>query len=743
MAEGSGSGAEAPTPPERLDRALRDPAQVVRFQDVQEKAAYLDADEQRLLQRAYVFSARAHEGQSRRSGEPYLVHPIAVAEILADQHLDAVTVAAGLLHDVLEDTETPLSEIERLFGDEIAHVVDGVTKLGKLEFSTKEEVQAASFRKMILAMADDLRVILVKLADRLHNMRTLGHMPERKQREISRETSEIFAPIAHRLGMGRMKHELEDLSFRYLEPERYRELDERIESRRRLEKGFIRGTEKELTEVLEKGGVKCAISGRRKSLPSIHRKLLAREIELDEVYDVLAFRLVTKSIADCYAALGLIHARWTPIQSRFKDYIATPKPNGYQSLHTTVRTDDGHPFEVQIRTEEMHRVAEEGVAAHWAYKGGERPNSSEAALYAWIRNLVDSERDHADPREFMAAVKMDLYGDEVYCFTPKGEVKVLPAGSTAIDFAYAIHTEVGHRCVGAKIDGKIVPLRTPLQHGDRVEILTSPSQRPSRDWLSFAKTSRARSKIRGWFSSKEREDAIERGRQALERALRSRRTTPKRLLQSPDGKAALKQFAFREPEDFYLALGRDKFSLRAFLNRAIPREGEEAAAAAAELVQHARMRKGRKAGERRGGPVVAGDPDLLTTLARCCRPVRGEPIAGYVTRGRGVSVHRADCRAVTGPGATAGRLLEVAWSAEGGESFEVVLKVHVQDRPGILGQVTGALSALEVNTRSASARTLPRGRGIIALTVEVKDIEELGRIEKSLRLLDGVERVIR
>jgi GTP pyrophosphokinase len=723
-----------------LDRALSDPAQVVRFQDVQERASYLDEAGQRLLQKAYVFSARAHEGQSRRSGEPYLVHPIAVAEILADQHLDAVTCASGLLHDVLEDTPTPPEEIERVFGKDVAHVVDGVTKLGKLEFSTKEEVQAASFRKMLLAMADDLRVILVKLADRLHNMRTLHHLPRRKQEEIAAETRDIYAPIAHRLGMGRFKTELEDLSFRYLDPEGYADLSARLDGQRKVEKGFVRRTEKELREVLAAGGVEVALSGRRKALSSIQRKLAAQLIEIDEVYDRLAFRLLTKSIPDCYAALGLIHARWTPIQSRFKDYIATPKPNGYQSLHTTVRSDDGHAFEVQIRTEEMHAVAEEGVAAHWAYKGEEVLGSAEAAAFSWLRNLIDSERDLEDPREFMAAVKMDLYGDEVYCFTPTGEVKVLPAGSTAIDFAYAIHTEVGHRCTGAKLDGRIVPLRTPLQHGNRVEILTSPTQRPNQDWLAFAKTSRARSKIRGWFSARERDEAVERGRQVLEKAAGRHSTTAKRLLQSTEGKQALKAGSFRDGEDLLLAIGRGKYSVQAFLNRVLP-ESREASVAAP--VQHARMRKGRRSDASGGGPVVAGDPDLLTNLARCCRPVKGEAIVGYVTRGRGVTVHRADCRAVSDESPGQPRLIDVGWpDAEGGR-FEVTLKVHVVDRPGILGDVTGALSGLEVNTRSASARTLPKERGVIALTLEVGDIDELNRVRGALRLLEGVERVVR
>jgi GTP pyrophosphokinase len=743
MAERSGRGApRAARPPERLGRALTDPAQVVRFQDVQEKGSYLAPEGQLLLQKAYVFSAKAHEGQSRRSGEPYLVHPIAVAEILAEQHLDAVTVASGLLHDVLEDTPVPPAEIERVFGSEVAHVVDGVTKLGKLEFSTKEEVQAASFRKMLVAMADDLRVILVKLADRLHNMRTLHHLPRRKQEEIARETADIFAPIAHRLGMGRLKHELEELSFRFLQPERSAELEAQLEKRRKVEKGFIRRIERELREVLEEGGVSARIAGRRKSLPSIHRKTLAREIEVDEIYDYIAFRLVTDSIPDCYAALGHIHSRWTPIQARFKDYIATPKPNGYRSLHTTLRTVDGHPFEVQIRTEEMHRVAEEGVAAHWAYKEGDRPSATEAAHFAWLRNLVDSERDLADPREFMAAVKMDLYGDEVYCSTPKGDVKVLPAGSTAIDFAYAIHTEVGHRCIGAKLDGRIVPLRTPLQHGNRVEILTSPSQRPSRDWLGFAKTSRARAKIRAWFSAKEREEAIERGRQRLEAAARRHRTTVRRLVQSSEGKQALEQFSFRGPEDLYLAVGRDKFSVQAYLNRVLQPVGA-APPADEEAVRHARLRKGRPGRAVESGPIVSGEPFLLTTLARCCRPVRGEAIVGYVTRGRGVTVHRADCRAIRDRADDAARLVDVEGSARGGETFEVTIKIHVQDRPGILGAVTGALTALQTNTRSASARTLRGGRGLIVLTVEVEDIAHLNRVREALRAVEGVERLAR
>jgi GTP pyrophosphokinase len=721
-------------------RAARTP-RVVRFEDVQEAAsAYMDAKGMLLVQRAYVFCARAHHGQSRLSGEPYLIHPLAVAEILAGMRMDPVTVCAGLLHDILEDTETPVEDIERLFGKDVAHVVDGVTKLAKLAFSSKAEAQAESFRKMLLAMADDLRVILVKLADRLHNMRTLSYLPRARQLSVARETRDIYAPIAHRLGMGRLKDELEDLAFEHLDPDRFQALLGDIEQRRPLEEDFVRSVEESLSQVVEAAGISARIQARRKHLASIQRKLVSRKITIDEIYDYIAFRIVTEDLNACYAVLGAIHARWTPIQARFKDFIATPKPNGYQSIHTTLLAETGQPFEVQIRTHDMHRIAEEGVAAHWSYKEGSDLSPAEAQRFAWLRNLVDAQQEHADPMEFMQAVKMGLYGEEVFCFTPKGDVKVLPAGSTAIDFAYAVHTEVGHHCVGARIDSVLVPLRTQLQHGNRVEIVTSPNQRPSRDWLKYATTLRARSRIRQWFNARERDAAVEAGRALLDKEARRLGTSAKRLLASKEAEQAFRQAGHRDAEDFLAALAQDRASLPAFLQRAT---GEPTGSATPRSVVRMppRARPARKRAA--SSPILADHGELLTVLARCCGPVRGEPIGGYITRGRGISVHRADCRSLAALATDRERLIEVAWAIHGDARFDVRLRLDVTDRPGMLGDVTTAVSSIDTNIREASAKAGSAGRGVIHLTVAVEDVAHLERIRRVLGVVEGVERVDR
>jgi GTP pyrophosphokinase len=758
---GAGAGASQAGPP-ATGHGFELPPRVVRFQDVHEKAAaYMEPRDLRRLQRAYVFCARAHEGQSRLSGEPYLVHPIAVADILAEWRADAASVVAGLLHDVLEDTAATPEELGRLFGAEVAHLVDGVTKLSKLAFSTREEAQAESFRKMILAMADDLRVILVKLADRLHNMRTLGYLPADKRVAIAQETREIFAPIAHRMGIGSLKAELDDLSFRHLEPDRYAALLAELEQRQHVDESFIRQVEDRLRDVLREAGITGRIQGRRKSLTSINKKLIARGIGAEELHDYIAFRILLPSVHDCYAALGVIHSTWSHIQQRFKDYVAMPKPNGYQSLHTTLLSEKGATFEVQIRTQDMHLVAEKGVAAHWGYKEGRTLSPTEAERFAWLRNLLDAMKDHADPREFMAAVKMDLYGDEVYCFTPKGDVKVLPAGSTPIDFAFAIHSEVGLRCVGARIDGAIVPLRARLQHGNRVEILTAPTGRPSRDWLQHVATSRARSKIRQWFNAHEREVAVEVGRSVLDRELRRHGTTARKLLQTKAARHALRQMSFREPDDLLMALAHERVPVAVVISKLLPPESVAAARAGAERaaaaspsrvhvpgprippsrarVPSALPRRTRRQGG--SGPVVAAEGGLLTYMARCCNPIRGENITGYVTRGRGVSVHRSGCHNAAALAKDAGRVLPVAWDPDWDATFEVRLRLEVSDRPGVLGDVTGVIASMQTNIRNAEARSLPSRRGLIQVAVDVTDVAHLARVQQALQRIDGVRSV--
>ena len=716
--------------------------QVIRFEDVQEQAAsYMDPKDVLRIQRAYVFCGKSHHGQSRLSGEPYLVHPIAVALILAGMRMDPVTVVSGLLHDVLEDTDTPREEIERLFGEDVAHVVDGVTKLSKLAFSSKADAQAESFRKMLLAMADDLRVIIVKLADRLHNMRTLSFLPRSKQIEVARDTRDIYAPIAHRLGMGRLKDELEDLAFAYLEPDRHAVLVADIEQRRPIDEGFVSGIERQLEQALTDARVTGRIQVRRKHLASIDRKLTSRRIGLDEIYDYLAFRVLVETTAECYAALGAIHSTWTPIQARFKDLIATPKPNGYRSIHTTVVTEAGQPLEVQIRTHQMHGEAEEGVAAHWSYKEGGSLSPAEAERFAWLRNLVEAQQEHSDPTEFMQAVKVGLYGEEVYCFTPKGEVKVLPAGATAIDFAFAVHTEVGHHCVGARVDGVLVPLRTTLAHGNVIEIVTSPSQRPSRDWLKYATTLRARSRIRQWFNAREKDVAIDAGRAIFEKEARRHGINAKKLLTERETLQALRQLSFRDAEDFLAALAGERTSVATLLAKI-----GSAAKGAAPQVQASIMRRPPRLVRRRGAggaPVLTADPSLLTFLARCCSPIRGEAICGYVTRGRGLAVHREDCRSLKALGADKARYMAVGWAAASHSTFDVRLRLDVADRPGMLGDVTGAISGMDTNIKEASAKVRSGGRATINLRVEVADVAHLERARRALALIEGVLHVAR
>src|SRR5207253_4508935 len=504
---------------------------MIRFEDVVEKVrAYSPDADVELLRRAYVFSAFEHRGQVRHSGEPYLIHPLAVADFLADMKLDAVAIAAGLLHDVVEDTLTTIERIQELFGAEVAHVVEGVTKISAIPFSSSEERQAENFRKMLLAMVDDIRVILVKLADRLHNMRTLNHLPEDRRLKIAQETRDIYAPIANRLGMSKVKNELEELSFRYLEPQTYEALRGRVDAKRRATEGLIEELKRTITAKLAEAQVPVsAIDGRIKRLWSIHQKLRRQKVELEQVYDFIALRLVTESVKDCYAALGIIHQTWSPVPGRIKDFIAMPRPNGYQSLHTSVISEHGLPFEVQIRTMEMHRMAEEGVAAHWKYKEGRVGGQKDERYFQWMRQLLEYQEDVRDPQEFIQHLKVDLYPEEVYTFTPKGLVKALPRGATPVDFAYAIHTDVGHQCVGARVNGKMVPLRTRLKNGDIVEIVTSAGHTPSRDWLNFAVTSRARNKIKHLIHSEEKTRAIDLGRKLFEKEARRYDLNPKTL----------------------------------------------------------------------------------------------------------------------------------------------------------------------------------------------------------------------
>ncbi|MFQ5878448.1 MAG: RelA/SpoT family protein [Acidobacteriota bacterium] len=712
---------------------------MIRFEEIQEKVeSYMPEVDLDLLRKAYVFSAKEHKGQTRSSGEPYLIHPLSVANILADLRLDLTCVVAGLLHDVLEDTLTTRDALEGLFGRDIAHLVAGLTKISRMSFNSREQQQAENFRKMMLAMVDDIRVILVKLADRLHNMRTLEHLSPRQQERIARETLEIYAPIANRLGMARIKNELEDLSLRYLDPAGYEALAEALEEKRRVTDEFIEGIRERLRSELGRAGVACEISGRRKHLYSIYKKMRRQRIDVSQVYDYIAFRILTGSVKDCYGALGIIHGLWRPVPGRIKDFIAIPKPNMYQSLHTSVISGRGHPFEIQIRTHDMHRIAEEGIAAHWKYKEGKGASEQDANVQ-WLRQIMEWQQELKDPREFLSMVKVDLYPDEVYCFTPQGQVRSFPRGATPIDFAYSVHTEVGHRCVGARINGTLQPLRTELKNGDIVEILTAPNQHPSQDWLSFARTPRARAKIRHWINLQRRRRSVELGRTVCEREFKRYRFNLKPHL--ADGERlgrALQSLGCAALEDFHAAVGYGRLAPRSLIEKLDPsaraREAPGGGLAGA-------MRKA--LGLRAKKVAVQGLDDALVALARCCNPIRGEPIVGYITRGRGVTVHSDHCPNLEKLLYDPERRIEVAWEGDDETRFEVRITVLSEDRPGMLAKITSAIANAKSNIKNVEARTFEDRRGEITLVLDIQDMNHLKAVLDRVRGIDGVYHVER
>jgi GTP pyrophosphokinase len=709
---------------------------MIRFEDLVEKvrATNPDADIE-LLRRAYVFSAFEHKGQVRHSGEPYLVHPLEVADFLADMKLDVVAIAAGLLHDIVEDTQTPIERIRELFGADVAHVVEGVTKLGAISFSSSEERQAENFRKMLLAMVDDIRVILVKLADRLHNMRTLHHLPEERRIKIAQETRDIYAPIANRLGMSKIKNELEELAFKYLEPAAYEALRQRVESRRRASEGMIEDLKKTITVKLSEAQVPVIhIDGRIKRLFSIHQKLKRQKIDLDQVYDMIALRIVTDSIKDCYAALGIIHQTWSPVPGRIKDFIAMPRPNGYQSLHTSVVSERGFPFEVQIRTAEQHRIAEEGIAAHWKYKEGRVGADRDEQYFIWLRQLLEWQQEVRDPQEFLQNLKIELYPEEVYIFTPKGEVKALPRDATPVDFAYSIHTDVGHQCVGARVNGKMVPLRTRLRNGDIVEIVTTPGHKPSRDWLNFVQTSRARNKIKHYIHAEEKIRSIELGRKLFEKEARRFGLNIKALTEGEPFTALVAEYGMTKPDELFAAIGYGKLAAKTILGRLVPQEQlkETPDTGIASVVR-------RVLGANEEKIKVRGFDDLMVFRARCCNPIRGEKIIGYITRGKGVSVHSAACPNVVNLLYDPERRIDVEWDkgTDGGAPYTVRLSIQVEDRKGILADVSSKIAGINTNIRNVEATTTDQ-RGRIDMTVEISDVKHLQKVIKSLRSVEGV-----
>ena len=718
---------------------------VTKFRDLMKTMqANRPADDLELVKKAYDYSMKHHAGQSRASGEPYLVHPLEVALVLTEMKMDSVAVAAGLLHDSVEDTSVTVADIRQEFGEQVAHIVEGVTKISKIDFATKEEQQAENLRKMMLAMVDDIRVILIKLADRLHNMRTLEHLEPERQQKIAKETLEIYAPIAHRLGMGKIRGELEDLGFRYIDPIAYEQVKDAVESHRKVGEAFLTRVEAVVRDKLKEAGITAKVESRTKRYFSIHKKLVRQHINVDQVYDLYAMRVVTRSVQDCYAVLGIIHNVWRPVPGRIKDFIAMPRPNFYQSLHTSVITDDGTPFEVQIRTEEMHKMAEEGIAAHWKYKDGAVSAQDEQRL-AWLRQVVEWQRDVSDPNEFLSTLKVDLYPEEVYTFTPKGKVVVLPRDSTPIDFAYTVHTEVGHSCVGAKVNGRMVPLRHKLHSGDIVEILTQPGHKPSRDWLSVVKSSRARNKIKHWLNIHQRERAIEIGRKLIEKEARKYRIALKELKDEELLRIA-SDYGLGRPDDLMAAIGYGKFSARQVLGKLTPAAGgpapdsEESKGGDAGLGSVVR----RVFGGENNALIVKGSGDLLVYRARCCNPIRGESIVGYVTRGKGVAVHAISCPNVVNLMYEPERRIDVAWARDEStpSAYPVKLTVFCDDRYGMLKLITGVIGDAKSNIRNIEARTA-NSQAVVDIVLDITDLKHLETIITGIRKIPGVRDVQR
>jgi len=714
-------------------------------------AANRPHDDREIIRKAYEFSLKHHEGQTRASGEPFLIHPLEVSLVLADMKLDSTAIAAGLLHDAIEDTPVTDSDVGREFGDHVLQIVQGVTKIDKIDFASREERQAENVRKMVLAMVNDIRVVLIKLADRLHNMRTLKHLPEDRRQAVARETLEIYAPLAHRLGMGKVRGELEDLSFRYVDPIGYEQVRTAVESRRKAGEKFLAGIVKILQQKLKENGVEARLESRIKRLYSIHQKLIRQRITVDQVYDLLAVRIITKSVKDCYTVLGSIHQMWRPVPGRIKDFIAMPRPNLYQSLHTTVITEDGHQFELQIRTEEMHKMAEEGIAAHWKYKDGSPVSAEDEQRLNWLRQVMEWQQDVKDPSEFLSTFKVDLYPEEVYTFTPKGKVVILPRDASTIDFAYAIHTEVGHTCVGAKVNGRIVPFRYKLHNGDVVEIMTQTGHNPSRDWLSFTKSSRARNKIKHWLNIHQRERAIEIGKKLLERQARKYRLAIKDFDEKELTNIA-QDYGVNSGQDLMAGIGYGKFSARQILAKLSPGISdqppvEEPPKQTSTLGTVIRRVFG-QSGET-GAIKVKGYNDLLVYRARCCNPIRGEAIVGYVTRGKGVAVHAVSCPNVTNLMYEADRRIAVEWAkpatigkSDSKATYPVKLTVFCDDRAGMLKQLTAVISDDNTNIRNIEARTAD-SQATIDVVIDIQDVKHLERIMAGLRKIPGIRDVQR
>lgn len=702
---------------------------MIRISDIIDKIQenHPDSDVE-IVRQAYIFSARVHDGQTRLSGEPYLSHPLEVAGILADMNMDAVSIAAGLLHDVVEDTHATEQEIEQMFGIEVEKIVSGVTKMSKLPFKNAQARQAESIRKMLLAMADDIRVILIKLSDRLHNMRTLQyHKSVEKKRKIAQETLDIYAPIASRLGIYWMKRELEDTAFKYTHPEEYDEIIALVDQDKEARESYMESVKAQIREKMQEASLECEVLGRYKHYYSIYEKMKTQNLEFRDVYDIIAFRIILSTPPQCYGALGLIHSMWKPIDAKFKDYIARPKPNMYQSLHTTVFGPAKERIEIQIRTEEMDRVAKSGIAAHWSYKEGRVTDANIAEKYAWIQNLIENQENTSDPEEFMENVRIDLFPDDVYVFTPTGEIKTLPKGATPVDFAFLIHTEVGNQCVGAKVNGRMVPLKHNLQNGDIVEVNTQKGHHPSKDWLSFVKTVKARSRIRQWIKTQEKARSLSLGREMCEKAFRKQRLSFNTLSKSEEMETIVKNFGFKTLEDLIAAVGYGKITPLQFVRFFKKKPDEEASdeAALEKILSKADTKKSKT------GILVKGLDDILVRFAKCCQPVPGDEITGYITRGHGVTVHRIGCKNALK--ITPERRIEVEWDRQTDETFPANIHIRSHDRVGLLADLALNISKNGANITSATSSIREDYTVDSYFTLAVKDREHLDRVISSLR----------
>ncbi|MBU1195379.1 MAG: bifunctional (p)ppGpp synthetase/guanosine-3',5'-bis(diphosphate) 3'-pyrophosphohydrolase [Proteobacteria bacterium] len=716
---------------------------MIRITDILDKIyEYNPTADTDIIDRAYIYSARVHEGQVRLSGEPYLSHPLEVADILAQMRLDMESIAAALLHDVIEDTPATKQDIIEMFGPGVAHIVEGVTKLSVLPYSTKVVQQAESLRKMILAMADDIRVVLIKLADRIHNMRTLKyHQNPEKQAAIAQETLDIYAPIAARLGIFWMKYELEEIAFFYTQPEEYERIDALVNKDRDEKEEYIRDVKEKIHAKMKEMGLECEIKGRYKQHYSIYQKMISQNLEFKEVYDIVAFRVILDTVPQCYAAMGAIHSMWKPIYYKIKDYIGNPKPNMYQSIHTTVVGPKGERIEIQIRTQDMDEVAESGIAAHWSYKEGTKIDEGTGELFAWIRNLVENQENYNDPDEFLENVRIDLYPDQIYIFTPSGEIKTLPKKATPVDFAYLIHTEVGARCSGAKVNGKLVPLAHELKTGDTVEIVTTQGHNPSPDWLNFVKTVKARNKIRAWINAQEKERSYSLGKEMCEKTFKKRNQNFNALIKSGEIKEAAQAFGFKTEEDLIAHVGFGKLTPLQVFNKALPEleksDGKDDSSLLQKIV-------GKRKKKETTGVIVKGLNDILVKFSKCCNPLPGDPIIGYITQGQGVTIHRKKC--LTAMKMSTERMIDVQWSEENTGSYPARIKVRTDDRFGLLADIASVISRHRANIISARTETNETGLGLFHFTILVESTEQLRKIMSEIRKVKkvlNVRRIVR